>query len=89
MEDAATAEISRGLLWQWVHRDVKLADGRCIDSNFIDCMVRGEAAALAAAGNEPLQEAMGLLMQSIMSFRPVDYILTPAYDILVRKILKE
>jgi malate synthase len=28
MEDAATAEISRAQLWQWVHRRAKIADGR-------------------------------------------------------------
>ena len=27
MEDAATAEISRSQVWQWLHNDVKLADG--------------------------------------------------------------
>jgi malate synthase len=26
MEDAATAEISRSQIWQWVHGEVKLAD---------------------------------------------------------------
>jgi malate synthase len=28
MEDAATAEISRSQLWQWLHRSVALSDGR-------------------------------------------------------------
>jgi len=28
MEDAATAEISRAQLWQWLHRGAKLDDGR-------------------------------------------------------------
>ncbi len=28
MEDAATAEISRSQVWQWLHNDVELADGR-------------------------------------------------------------
>ena len=27
MEDAATAEISRSQIWQWIHNDIKLADG--------------------------------------------------------------
>ena len=32
MEDAATAEISRSQVWQWLHRDdAKLDDGRAID----------------------------------------------------------
>ena len=31
MEDAATAEISRAQLWQWVHHSAKLSDGRVVD----------------------------------------------------------
>src|SRR5207302_3756961 len=27
MEDAATAEISRSQIWQWIHHDVSLAEG--------------------------------------------------------------
>ena len=27
MEDAATAEISRSQIWQWLHNDITLADG--------------------------------------------------------------
>src|SRR4051795_10445239 len=30
MEDAATAEIARGQVWQWIHRGAKLDDGRQI-----------------------------------------------------------
>merc|ERR1719427_1026509 len=31
MEDAATAEISRAQLWQWLHHNCKLDDGRMFD----------------------------------------------------------
>ena len=33
MEDAATAEISRAQLWQWVHNNVKLQDGRILNAD--------------------------------------------------------
>src|SRR5437762_7214558 len=33
MEDAATAEISRTQLWQWLHHGAKLDDGRVIDAD--------------------------------------------------------
>lgn len=35
MEDAATAEISRTQLWQWLHHGAKLEDGRVVDSAMI------------------------------------------------------
>ncbi|HUR80903.1 MAG TPA: malate synthase A [Thermoanaerobaculia bacterium] len=33
MEDAATAEISRTQLWQWIHHGAKLDDGRTVDAD--------------------------------------------------------
>jgi malate synthase len=35
MEDAATAEISRGQVWQWIHHGVKLADGRPVTPELV------------------------------------------------------
>jgi malate synthase len=35
MEDAATAEIARGQVWQWIHRGAKLDDGREISPEFV------------------------------------------------------
>jgi len=32
MEDAATAEISRSQIWQWLHHQAKLDDGRVVTS---------------------------------------------------------
>ena len=36
MEDAATAEISRSQLWQWVHHgNARLSDGRLVDAELM------------------------------------------------------
>ncbi len=40
MEDAATAEISRAQLWQWVRHGAKLCDGRRIDRAYVRDRVR-------------------------------------------------
>jgi len=85
MEDAATAEISRALLWQWVARGALLDDGTRVDANRVIGVIRGEAAALAAAGTEPRVETIGLLERSILVKRLPDHILTSAYEILVNK----
>ena len=42
MEDAATAEISRAQLWQWVHHKAKLSDGRVVDLALVESMIAGE-----------------------------------------------
>jgi malate synthase len=35
MEDAATAEISRTQVWQWLHHGAKLKDGRTVTAELI------------------------------------------------------
>jgi malate synthase len=35
MEDAATAEISRGQVWQWIHHEVSLDDGRPVTTELV------------------------------------------------------
>jgi len=42
MEDAATAEISRAQLWQWVHHQSRLADGRAVTLELVREVTREE-----------------------------------------------
>src|SRR4029077_9553145 len=42
MEDAATAEISRAQLWQWIHHRSRLADGRVIDLPLCEAIIQEE-----------------------------------------------
>ncbi len=57
MEDAATAEISRAQLWQWVHHGSKLADGRKVTLDLVRETMREELgkirAEVGAAAFEP------------------------------------
>ncbi len=47
MEDAATAEISRSQVWQWIHHpDAKLADGREVTAELYEQMVPEEMEAI-------------------------------------------
>src|SRR6202042_1194030 len=45
MEDAATAEISRAQLWQWVHHKAKLSDGRPVTTELVEKTIADELAA--------------------------------------------
>jgi malate synthase len=49
MEDAATAEISRSQLWQWLHRAVALDDGRPMTVELY-ASIRGEELARLQSG---------------------------------------
>src|ERR1700754_923442 len=42
MEDAATAEISRAQLWQWVHHAAHLEDGRLVTAALCDAYIEEE-----------------------------------------------
>ncbi len=66
MEDAATAEISRSQLWQWLHTpDQQLDDGTAIDLALLDSTLSqlparlGDTAALP--GGARIGEAIALL----------------------------
>jgi malate synthase len=48
MEDAATAEISRAQVWQWLHHRVQLADGRIVDRPRLAQIIIEEMARLRA-----------------------------------------
>jgi len=85
MEDAATAEISRALLWQWVARGAELDDGTRVTVDLVDAVIRGEAAALRAAGTEPRAGAIDLLVRSVFLHEPPENIITEAYDVLVAR----
>ncbi len=46
MEDAATAEISRSQIWQWLSKGAELSDGRTLDRALYDSIVDEELAKL-------------------------------------------
>jgi malate synthase len=53
MEDAATAEISRSQVWQWVHNAVELDTGERVDRSMVERVVDEEYAALVADQGDP------------------------------------
>ncbi len=50
MEDAATAEISRSQVWQWIHQDRETEDGTAITAEYVEGLI---AAVLAEAQRTP------------------------------------
>jgi malate synthase len=53
MEDAATAEISRSQIWQWVHHGVELDDGRTVTGELVRELLDEETAKIRdAVGDE-------------------------------------
>jgi malate synthase len=48
MEDAATAEISRAQVWQWVRHEARLSDGRTITKELVSTTMKEELGKLRA-----------------------------------------
>ena len=84
MEDAATAEISRAQLWQWLHHGgLHLDDGRAIDFHLFDEVLAGCASRLPQAGlpgQARIGEAVAMLGELTHADELVEFLTLPAYE---------
>ncbi|HEY4025139.1 MAG TPA: malate synthase A [Candidatus Dormibacteraeota bacterium] len=88
MEDAATAEISRSQVWQWVRNGARLAEGPVIDRELVRRIEDEELARLRAAYGEEVygrgrfEEARRVFDQVALSDEFVEFLTLPAYDLI-------
>jgi len=89
MEDAATAEISRAQVWQWIRHGAKLHDGRPIERALCHDMLAQELQKLRKAAGEELyakgrfEDAAEVFRDMIDAPRFVEFLTLPAYDKVV------
>ena len=55
MEDAATAEISRSQIWQWIHNDVALDDGDVVTRDLVERLIDEELSKIRATTGAELR----------------------------------
>jgi malate synthase len=81
MEDAATAEICRGQLWQWRTQGASLDDGRPMTGELY-ASIRDEELATLQPGvpDARWSDAAELLDELVLSDRFVDFLTIPAYQ---------
>jgi malate synthase len=81
MEDAATAEISRSQVWQWVFNAATLDTGETVTRELVERLVEEEYAALEASAEstEHLAEARRLFEESALDPDYPDFLTLPAY----------
>lgn len=85
MEDAATAEISRAQIWQWVRHGARMNDGRAISRELADRLMAEELAQMrgtAADGNR-LDDAAKIFQRVALADSFEDFLTLPAYDYLL------
>ncbi len=78
MEDAATAEICRTQLWQWLHFEAPLADGRKLDRALFGRWLEEEMVPLAGKVDR-LAEAESLFAQLVTAEEFTEFLTLPAY----------
>jgi malate synthase len=87
MEDAATAEISRTQLWQWIHHGAHLKDGRKVDIALCDKMIQEELDKAKQLGDPTryvaYEKAAKLTRNLIASDKFVGFLTIPAYQQVV------
>jgi malate synthase len=86
MEDAATAEISRAQIWQWIQLGAELDDGRIVTPALFEAVLAEEMAALQQAhpafDSGRFAEAVALFSTMSLSGRFEEFLTLPAYEIL-------
>ena len=86
MEDAATAEISRSQVWQWLHNDVRLDDGQQVTRDLVQRLIDDEMTAIRervgddAFGSGRFEDARGLFTEMALADDFEDFLTIPAYE---------
>jgi malate synthase len=89
MEDAATAEISRSQVWQWLAHQTLLEDGTSVTPDRLQAIVWGEMEGLRrAVGSDRFRSgrfrAARVLFERLCTGDHLeDFLTVPAYDVLV------
>jgi malate synthase len=88
MEDAATAEISRTQIWQWVHHKAKLSDGREVTPDLVREVLDEETAKIRESVGEETwcagrpAETREIFERVALSRQLLEFLTLPAYEYL-------
>jgi malate synthase len=88
MEDAATAEISRTQIWQWIKSEAKTEDGKVITKDYVEQLIPEEIEKIIqyvgkeAFENGKFDEAIVLFKDLVFEDEYVEFLTLPAYDML-------
>jgi len=86
MEDAATAEISRSQVWQWLHNSVELSDGQTVTRDLVERLIDEEIDKITqSVGDEAFGEgrwddARSLFTEMALADDFADFLTLPAYE---------
>jgi malate synthase len=88
MEDAATAEIARSQVWQWIHNGVRLDDGTAVTAELVRLLCDEELERVrervgdAAFDAGRFADARALFERLALADRYVEFLTLPAYELI-------
>jgi malate synthase len=88
MEDAATAEISRTSIWQWIHHEKSLNDGRPVTKALFRQMLQEEMLVVREEVGEArfnagrFEEAASLMERITTQDELIEFLTLPGYELL-------
>ncbi|HEU5047783.1 MAG TPA: malate synthase A [Rickettsiales bacterium] len=87
MEDAATAEISRSQIWQWVHHKAKLDDGRQVTYDLFRQLLPQEIATIREKLGDQFDDSLfaraaKLLEKLVKQEEFTEFLTLPGYELL-------
>jgi malate synthase len=88
MEDAATAEISRSQIWQWVEQGAELSSGEPVTADLARSTIETEIASLreelgeASYAERRFEDARAVFERVALDPTFVEFLTLPAYDLL-------
>jgi malate synthase len=82
MEDAATAEISRSQIWQWIRHNATLTDGRPVTRALYEQIRSEELSKLGGADHQRYGDAAEILDKLILTDDFIEFLTWIAYDYL-------
>jgi malate synthase len=85
MEDAATAEISRSQVWQWLHNGVRLSNGETVTRELVERITDEEMQAISQARGDAFasgrwDDARALFLEMAVADEYSDFLTLPAYE---------
>jgi len=85
MEDAATAEISRAQIWQWIKHSAKTDNGKIITPELVNKLVNEQMHIISEGQkqNEFLKQATELFREIVLSQTFEEFLTIPAYTQLL------
>jgi len=79
MEDAATAEISRSQIWQWINAEAATGDGRTVTRGWVERLLKDEFERMERFEGDRFDDALSVFAECALGEAYPTFLTIPAY----------